>query len=76
MTSAITCSEKTNSIPYNFMEVSDGMHIVIRGTDGKTNGKLIFQSWGPSVLKFEIIGFFRELMTCPSLSNAHLRRLQ
>ena len=37
MTSGITCSEKTNSITCNFMEVSNGMHIVISDTDGKAN---------------------------------------
>jgi len=40
MTSGITCSEKTNSIAYNFMEVINGMHIVISGTDGKENPKV------------------------------------
>ena len=37
MTYGITCSEKTNSVAYNFMEVSNGMHIVIRCADGKCN---------------------------------------
>jgi hypothetical protein len=82
MTSGITCSEKTNSVTYNFLEVSNGMRIVIRGTgstERKTNWKCNISELGggggPSVLKFEIIGFFLELMTCLSLSNAHLHRL-
>jgi hypothetical protein len=55
MTSGITCSEKTNSVTYNFLEVSNGIRIVIRGTERKKNWKCnISELGGRGVVSAEI----------------------